>query len=186
MAQLLASRQVEVIRKPRYKEEITVSTSVYDITPLYGLRNTFIYDANGEVCFKSYSTGAFVDMATGCLHRIDDEVQKGMLINDKLDMDYRERHISIPKIEPTQCRPIEILRSDIDYNRHVNNVSYIRMALDLLPEGFEVSGMRVEYKSQTRFGNTLQPLMYANGDSIVVNLTANGHPCAIVEFVKTK
>ena len=45
MAQLLATRQVEVVRVPEYKEELTVTTSVYEVKPMFGFRNTFIYDA---------------------------------------------------------------------------------------------------------------------------------------------
>lgn len=183
MAQLLASRQVEVIRKPKYKEELTVTTSVYDMTPMYGFRNTFIYDADGKVCYKSYSIGAFVDMVNKKLHRIDEDVINTITIDDKLDMNYRERRISIPKTEPKQCHPIEILRSDIDYNNHVNNVSYTRMALDLLPNDFEPREMRVEYKSQTRFGDTLQPMVYAIDNGYVVVLMTNGQVCTIVEFL---
>ena len=41
MAQLLASRQVEIIRVPEFKEELTVTTSVYGMKPMFGFRNTF-------------------------------------------------------------------------------------------------------------------------------------------------
>ena len=41
MAQLLATRQVEIIRVPEYKEELTVTTSVYGMKPMFGFRNTF-------------------------------------------------------------------------------------------------------------------------------------------------
>ena len=37
MAQLLASRQVEVIRMPEYKEELTVTSTVYGMKPMFGL-----------------------------------------------------------------------------------------------------------------------------------------------------
>ena len=48
MAQLLATRQVEIIRVPDYKEELTVTTSVYGMKPMFGFRNTFIYDAHSQ------------------------------------------------------------------------------------------------------------------------------------------
>ena len=50
MAQLLATRQVEIVRVPEYKEELTVTTSVYGMKPMFGFRNTFIYDAQGFPC----------------------------------------------------------------------------------------------------------------------------------------
>ena len=71
MAQLLASRQVEIVRVPVYKEELTVTTSVYEMKPMFGFRNTFIYDAEGRPCYKTWSMGAFVDKATGKLKRVD-------------------------------------------------------------------------------------------------------------------
>ena len=46
MAQLLASRQVEIIRVPVFKEKLTVTTSVYGMKPMFGFRNTYIYDAH--------------------------------------------------------------------------------------------------------------------------------------------
>ena len=42
MTQLLATRQVEVVRVPRFKEELSVTTSIYEVMPMYGFRNTFI------------------------------------------------------------------------------------------------------------------------------------------------
>ena len=51
MAQLLASRQVEVVRVPKFKEKLTVTTSVYGMKPMFGFRDTFIYDAEGVPCY---------------------------------------------------------------------------------------------------------------------------------------
>ena len=73
MAQLLATRQVEIIRVPDYKEELTVTTSVYGMKPMFGFRNTFIYDAEGKPCYKTWSMGAFVDKVAGkCDYTIND------------------------------------------------------------------------------------------------------------------
>ena len=71
MAQLLASRQVEIMRVPDFKEELTVTTSVYGMKPMFGFRNTFIYDAEGKPCYRTWSMGAFVDRANGKLKRVD-------------------------------------------------------------------------------------------------------------------
>ena len=80
MAQLLASRQVEIIRVPDFKEELTVTTSVYGMKPMFGFRNTFIYDAEGRPCYRTWSMGAFVDKANGKLKRVDDAVANSLLI----------------------------------------------------------------------------------------------------------
>lgn len=90
MAQLLASRQVEIIRVPTFKEELTVTTSVYGMKPMFGFRNTFIYDAEGRPCYKTWSMGAFVDKATGKLKRVEESVIASMKIEPHhLRMEYR-------------------------------------------------------------------------------------------------
>ena len=184
MAQLLASRQVEVLRVPSFKEELMVTTSVYDMKPMFGFRNTFIYDADGRPCYRTWSMGAFVDKATGKLKRVDDAVANTLLIEPQLEMNYRDRRIILPKGGGEAFAPIKVMRADIDYNRHVNNANYIRMAMELLPEDFETKELRMEYRVAAKLGDTLTPTMYHIDDGFVVALSINNEVSAIVEFVQ--
>ena len=121
MAQLLATRQVEIIRVPEFKEELTVTTSVYGMKPMFGFRNTFIYDAEGKPCYKTWSMGAFVDKLAGKLKRVDDATIQSMKLEPQLEMNYKDRRIILPKTEGEVLEPIKVLRADIDYNKHLNN-----------------------------------------------------------------
>ena len=183
MAQLLASRQVEVLRVPSFKEELMVTTSVYEMKPMFGFRNTFIYDAFGRPCYRTWSMGAFVDKATGKLKRVDDAVANTLLIEPQLEMNYRDRRIILPKGGGEAFAPIKVMRADIDYNRHVNNANYIRMAMELLPEDFEIKELRVEYRVAAKLGDTLTPTMYHIDDGFVIALSIGNEVSAIVEFV---
>ena len=183
MAQLLASRQVEVLRVPSFKEELMVTTSVYDMKPMFGFRNTFIYDADGRPCYRTWSMGAFVDKATGKLKRVDDAVANTLLIEPQLEMNYRDRRIILPKGGGEAFAPIKVMRADIDYNRHVNNANYIRMAMELLPEDFEIKELRVEYRVAAKLGDTLTPTVYRIDDGFVIALSIGNEVSAIVEFV---
>ena len=98
MAQLLASRQVEVVRVPKFKEKLTVTTSVYGMKPMFGFRNTFIYDAEGVPCYRTWSMGAFVDKSTGKLKRVDEATMASMTLEPQLDMTYGDRRIILPGI----------------------------------------------------------------------------------------
>lgn len=182
MAQLLATRQVEVIRVPEYKEELTVTSSVYEMKPMFGFRNTFIYDADGLPCYKTWSMGAFVDKATGKLKRVDDATIASMHLEPKLDMTYGDRRIKLPQEGGEMCAPIPVMRADIDYNRHVNNANYIRMAMELLPEDFVINGLRVEYRIAAKLGDTLVPVIYQNDNVITVSLLIGEEVSAIIEF----
>ena len=182
MAQLLASRQVEVIRVPEYKEELTVTTSVYGMKPMFGFRNTFIYDAEGKPCYKTWSMGAFVDKSNGKLKRVDDETIASMSLEPQLEMNYKDRRIILPKEEGKVLDPIKVLRADIDYNKHLNNANYIRMAMELLPEDFDVKGLRVEYRVAAKLGDILIPTLYQIDGSIIVSLSVGDNVSAIIEF----
>ena len=156
MAQLLATRQVEIVRVPEFKEELTVTTSVYGMKPMFGFRNTFIYDAEGKPCYKTWSMGAFVDKVAG--------------------------KIILPKTEGEVLHPIKVLRADIDYNKHLNNANYVRMAMELLPENFVVNGLRVEYRVAAKLGDCLIPTIYKIADGIIVSLSIECEVSAIIEF----
>ena len=185
MAQLLATRQVEIIRVPEYKEELTVTSTVYGMKPMFGFRNTFIYDAEGNPCYKTWSMGAFVDKSAGKLKRVDDATIASMTLEPQLEMNYRDRRIILPRQGGVVLEPVKVLRADIDYNRHMNNANYVRVAMELLPEGFKISGMRVEYRVAAKLGDTLIPTMYNIEDGIIISLSIGDDISAIVELIKT-
>ena len=182
MTQLLATRQVEIIRVPEYKEELTVTSTVYGMKPMFGFRNTFIYDAQGTPCYKTWSMGAFVDKSAGKLKRVDDATIASMKLEPQLEMNYKERRIILPKIEGEVMEPIKVLRADIDYNRHLNNANYIRMAMELFPESFVVRGLRVEYRIAAKLFDVLTPTLYKTDDGIIISLSLGKEVCALMEF----
>ena len=184
MAQLLATRQVEIVRVPQFKEELTVTTSVYGMKPMFRFRNTFIYDALGNPCYKTWSMGAFVDKQTGKLKRVDAATINSMHMDPQLDMDYRDRRIMLPKEGGRTLAPIPVMKADIDYNRHVNNANYVRMAMELLPDDYPVTGMRMEYRVPAKLGDTLTPTLYELEDAIIVALHIGDDVSTIVEFTK--
>lgn len=182
MAQLLVSRQVEVVRVPACKEDLSVATSVYDIKPMFGFRNTFVYDAAGRPCYRTWSMGAFVDRATGKLKRVSASMLAAMRLEPKLEMAYGDRRIHLPEGGGEKAAPIPVAKADIDYNRHVNNACYVRMAEELLPDGFQVRGLRVEYRVPAKPGDVLLPATYRRGDAFIVALSVGTAPAVLVEF----
>ncbi|MCR4852863.1 MAG: hypothetical protein K5893_04665 [Prevotella sp.] len=182
MAQLLASRQVEIIRVPSYKEKLTVTTSVYGMKPMFGFRNTFIYDAEGNPCYKTWSMGAFVDKSTGKLKRVDAATIAAMKLDPQLEMAYKDRRIMVPKTDGIVLSSIPVMKSDIDYNHHMNNANYVRIAMELLPDDFPVHSLRVEYRVAAKLGDQLIPTIHKTDDAIVVVLSIGSEVAAIMEF----
>jgi len=187
-------------------EELTVTTSVYGMKPMFGFRNTFIYDVQGKPCYKTWSMGAFVDKTAGKLKRVDDATIQSMTLEPQLEMNYKDRRIILPKGRSSESHPslledgrvateldkvkdggevlepIKVLRADIDYNKHMNNANYVRMAMELLPEDFVVSGLRVEYRVAAKLGDCLTPTIYQIAGGIIVSLSIGSEVSAIIEF----
>jgi acyl-ACP thioesterase len=183
MTQLLATRQVEVIRVPRFKEDLTVTTSIYEVMPMYGFRNTFIRDAQGQPCYRTWSMGAFVDLATGRLARLSEDAIASLTLEPKQEMNYRARRIILPKQDGMVLEPVSVMRADIDYNRHMNNANYVRLAMELLPDCFEIRNLRVEYRIAAKLGDRLTPILYQTDGGYIVSLTIDGQPSAIIELL---
>ena len=133
MTQLLATRQVEIVRLPDFKEDLTVTTSVYEVKPMFGFRNTFIRDAQGLPCLKTWSMGAFVDLTTGKLKRIDEETIASITMEDKQDMNYRDRRIILPHEGGVTLDPVRVMRADIDYNRHITMLTMCALQWNCYP-----------------------------------------------------
>jgi len=183
MAQLLASRQVEIVRIPSFKEKLTVITSVYGMKPMFGFRNTFIYDAEGKPCYRTWSMGAFVDKSNGKLKRVDNDTIASMTLEPQKEMTYGDRRIILPKEGGQTYDPIPVMKADIDYNHHVNNANYIRMAMELLPDDFEVRNLRVEYRVAAKLSDTLTPTVYhPEEETFLISLSIGEEVSAIMEF----
>lgn len=182
LAQLLASRQVEIVRVPDFKENLTITTSVFKCEPLFGFRNTFIYDEAGNPCYKTWSLGVFVDLKSGRMKKLPAEVMSATAFDKKLDMDYRDRRIVVPDGKVQTFPPIRVQQNDIDYNKHMNNAHYVRLAIECLPENFPVKTVRVEYKVPAKFGDALTPELVETKRFAYIRLLKDRHPAAILEF----
>jgi acyl-ACP thioesterase len=184
IAQVLVSRQADLIRLPRYGERLRVETRVYQCQSFIGYRNTVIRDEAGLPCLKSWSAGAFVVMETGKPAKLPDE-QLGLLTMDpKLEMDYQGKKIRLPDQAGEDLPPVRVRRNDIDFNRHVNNARYVEIALEYAGEDFAVSRFRAEYKRPAVYGDTFYPrLIKAGRDTFYVLLNNDkGEAFTVMEF----
>ncbi len=184
MAQLLVFRQVDIERTPSFKEDLTITSTVYGMKPMFGFRNTFIYDAAGNACYKTWSMGAFVDRNTGKLKSIKPEVIGTMRLDEQKSMAYLDRRIQQPKEGWHQREPYIVCRADIDYNHHMNNANYVRLALETLPDHFDYDRLRVEYRIPVKRGETIFPQTQEVDGRFLVQLLHNGAVACVVEFSK--
>jgi len=183
LGMFLVSRQAEISRMPAYGEEITISTSVFQCKVSYGLRNTIIRDAKGDVCVASYAVGAFVNLQTGKPSRLAGNISL-TLDSPYENMDYLPRKIEAPLSTSLRGENSVVKKSQIDQYNHMNSTKYVILALDMLPADFAYNRMRIEYKTQAKLGDTLLTQIYGeSANRFWVTISNGGDRLhAVVEF----
>lgn len=180
----LISRQLDIVKKPKLDDKVTVKTWCYELGRLYGFRNTVIYDENGEILVKSIAGGCFIDSHTMRATKVPKETIDRVQLEAKLDdIEYLPRKIALPDCEPQVFEPVHISRCLIDMNSHVNNARYLDITDEYLPDSAVVSRVRCEYKMPVQRDSVVIPKVYKSGNIITVDLTdAGGKSYAAAEY----
>lgn len=174
--------QIVADRYPELNERISVGTFPYDFKTFMGLRNFFMEDASGEMIIKANSVWTLMDLNAGRPVKPSADMLSRYELEPKLDMDYAPRKI-FPVGEPVRQPEFVVTRQHLDSNHHVNNGQYIYMAMEYLPEGFEIRQMRAEYRKSALLHDTIVPEVYTQDRTICVSLNnTEGHPFVIIEF----
>ena len=78
---------------------------------------------------------------------------------------------------------VPVCENYLDTNRHVNNGQYVRMAVNVLPVGYEVSELRAEFRLAAKMGDTLYIRTALDDEHFYVVLTdADENPYFLCEF----
>ena len=187
LAWLLGSWQIVLLRRPKIGETIRITTMPYEFKSFLGYRNFTAKAQDGELLVKAASIWTLIDMEKLRPAKPTEEILSGYPLGERLDMEYAPRKILLlgeGKVEDK----ITIRRSQIDSNRHVNNVEYVKMAMEFLPfsdDGAhkEIKLLRAEYKKAAHYGDILTPIVHQSEDKLQVALcNEGGEPDAIVEF----
>ena len=151
MAVFMASRQLEILRMPRYGEEIEVSTWVHGCRGFYGLRNTVIHDAAGRVCVACFCIGAFVKRDTGAPFAMPKSSYEDMVSAPPLEMEYLPRKIALPAgLEFAELRRDFVEPGYVDANGHLNAGRSLDIAAACIE--YPLRRVRVEYRAQGKPG----------------------------------
>lgn len=183
MSVFMASRQVEIIRLPAYGEEVEVSTWVHGCRGFYGLRNTVIRDAAGELCVACFCIGAFVKQDTGRPFIMPKSAYADMVSAPPLEMEYLPRKITLPdELCFAEVRRDYVEPGYLDANKHLN----AGRSLDIAAACIEhpIRRLRAEYKAQGKpgVGFAVERAEAAPGHTYVRLRSEEGEDFSVYEF----
>lgn len=181
-AWIMVSWQIEILRRPSMGEEVTVQTWPYAFKGFYGERNFRMLDRQGQTLAQAASMWVYLDVESGHFSRVDRDIVDVYTLEEPLEMGPLKRKIPVPQGSVAQ-EPFVVKHNHLDTNHHVNNVQYIVMAQEYLPEGYQTAALRVEYKKSAVLHDTILPLVYKEEERVVVSLCdKQKQPYAVVEF----
>nr|WP_297709662.1 acyl-ACP thioesterase domain-containing protein [uncultured Butyrivibrio sp.] len=192
IAWVLNSWQIEIKRLPKLCEEVRIGTIPYMLKGAMGVRNFFMDTTGGERLAVANSVWTLFDFAKGIPSRVTQEIIDAYPLDEKVEMDYKGRKISIPEGMSYNGEEIVVKKHHLDTNNHVNNGQYIRMALDSIEN---VSGsvkenvvsLRADYRKQALLGDILFPVIIESDvegtKTYTVSLNNKDHEAVcVVEF----
>lgn len=184
MVWVMSSWQIVVDRYPDMGERVTVGTLPYSFKGFLGSRNFVMRTPEGEQLAVANSLWSLIDRSSGKPTAPTEKMLERYRLEEKLPMDYAPRKIALPE-NGVHEESIVVKKHHLDTNHHVNNGQFVNMAMEFLPDGFEIAQLRAEYKKQAFLDDILYPLVAADDSKCVVNLAdAEGRTCVSVEVLR--
>lgn len=164
--------RVEISRLPLLGETFTLETWPMPTSRVAYPRSVVAYDREGNILFRVISLWVLMDT-----------VSRSMVLPGKsgvpVDGLLRGGELEIPRALPLEegenRRSRQVVYSELDRNRHMNNTRYLDWALDLLPSSYHdthsVKDITVCYLSEATEGQAVQLDWALSEDGI---LTVNG------------
>lgn len=160
-AWLLMDWKLKVIERPIYEKKLNIKTWARTIS-----NNSFFSYRDFEV----FCDNKLVAIATSKWVLYDFELNRITKLTNEIYGQYNPENIHVFEKEDIDRikEPINtnfefdymVRRADIDINRHMHNLNYLKLAYEVLPEniyfGEELNNVRIMYKHQILFGENIR------------------------------
>lgn len=181
--------QIDIARRPRLSETITVGTSPYKMAGFFGMRNFAIDAADGERLVTANSVWTLMDIEHYVPTKLPEDMASRYELFPKFDMEYTNRKIRLTEdAEREPAGNVTVTPFDLDSNHHLNNSRYIDWALSAMKavdSGFDensIKRLRVEYRHQVLLGQTLELTCCREEGAYTIEMTnEEGDVCCVLQ-----
>lgn len=175
---ILMDWKVKVIKRPKYGENIWVSTWARYINgklkKAYTYRDFEVLDETGEVCIIATSKWVIINTETRKIIHIDDDIINTYELEDKSVFDEQELEKLKEPSEFSNEVEYAVKRSDVDFVKHVHNLYYIDLAYNVLPENVynlrPFNEIRISYKKEITLNDKIKCKYAYEEDAHIVSI----------------
>ncbi|KHD34252.1 acyl-ACP thioesterase [Clostridium acetobutylicum] len=149
--------EIHMDKYPELGDTVEVATIPYSIRKFYAYRKYELFN-KGEKIGYANSLWFLIDTERRRPCRVTEEIYKIYNLTEEDDEQIPFEKLSKPK-EASFKNSFKVRYSDIDTNRHVNNVKYVSWVLENIPlevmKDYEISDLKVMYQKETAYGETI-------------------------------
>lgn len=170
---ILLDWKYKVIERPKYGQNIKVRTWSRKMEKYYAYRDFEICDEKENVIAIATTKWVLLGVDTRKLQRIPEELVS------KYEQE-TQRHVfeneieKLHEIENYQYSiELKTRRTDLDINNHVNNLNYLDLAYEILPDEIynkELNNVRITYKHQTEPKETVNIAYARQKDKNIITI----------------
>lgn len=150
---ILLDWKFKVIERPIYGQTIKVRTWSRKMEKCYAYRDFEVYDEKENILAIATTKWVLLNAETRKIQRIQEELVSKYKQETELQV-FQNEIEKLNEPESEECsREVKIRRTDIDINNHVNNLNYLDLAYEVLPDEIynqDMKNIRITYKHQTK------------------------------------
>lgn len=171
--------RVQIKRRLRYGEEITIRTWAHSSTKVSTLRDFEVIDNEGKTVCIATTRWTLTNIETQGITKITDEIISKYNPETRTTMpDFEFKKIKEPETFSNEY-VYTTQRRDIDVNKHMHNLNYLDLAYETLPEniynnavlgGNDFNNIEIMYKTAIRLGDTSRCLYTFDGKKHIVTI----------------
>ncbi len=167
--------KLKVLERPKYGDKLTLKTWARPIDKhvFYTYRDFEIISEGKQVAICS-SKWVLFNLEVNKIMKIPNEIlelyrpERESVFNEDEMSKIRKQEEIIYKLD------YEVRRADIDVNKHMHNLNYLKLAYEVLPEEIynkgELNNVRIMYKHQVRLGDKIKSCYSKEGEKHIISI----------------
>ena len=172
---IITDYDIEVVRLPRFAEEITIETEALSYNRLFCYRRFTIYDEEGRELIHMMATFVLMDRDSRKVHAVEPEIVA------PYQSDFDKKLIRGPKYESLNepiSKDYHVRFYDLDMNGHVNNSKYLDWIFEVMGADFLTQyipkKINLKYVKEVRPGGVITSAVERTGLESKHEITSDG------------
>ncbi|MDU4468370.1 MAG: acyl-[acyl-carrier-protein] thioesterase [Streptococcus mitis] len=172
---IITDYDIEVVRLPRFAEEITIETEALSYNRLFCYRRFTIYDEAGQDLIHMMATFVLMDRDSRKVHAVEPEIVA------PYQSEFSKKLMRGPKyanLEEPVSKDYHVRFYDLDMNGHVNNSKYLDWIFEVMGADFLThyipKKINLKYVKEVRPGGVITSSVERTGLESKHEITSDG------------